>query len=57
LPFGRIRTILLRSGGVEVDVVVIDVVVVDLVVVVFIDLKLFDILTSAEDWSFKLLEK
>jgi hypothetical protein len=57
LPFGRIRTILFRSGGVEVDVVVIDVVVVDLVVVVFIDLKLFDILTSAEDWSFKLLEK
>jgi hypothetical protein len=57
LPFGRIRTILFRSGGVKVDVVVIDVVVVDLVVVVFIDLKLFDILTSAEDWSFKLLEK
>jgi len=48
---------LFRSGGVKVDVVVIDVVVVDLVVVVFIDLKLFDILTSAEDWSFKLLEK
>ncbi len=45
-----------RSGGVEVVAVVVD--VVDLVVVVvFVDLKLFDILTSAEDWSFKLLEK
>jgi hypothetical protein len=57
LPFGRIRTILFRSGGVEVVVVVVDVVVDLVVVVVFVDLKLFDILTSAEDWSFKLLEK
>ncbi len=45
----------MRFVGVEVVVVVVDVVV-DLVVVVFIDLKLFDILTSAEVWSFKLLE-
>ncbi len=48
---------MLRSGGVEVVAVVVDVAVVDLVVVVvFVDLKLFDILTSAEE-SFKLLEK